>query len=41
MANIPSVTGAFDPIKSLGTHTVTAKLHNDVEFPITVEVVSK
>ena len=31
----------MDPIKSLGTHTVTAKLHNDVEFPITVEVVSK
>ena len=31
----------MDPIKALGTHTVTAKLHNDVEFPITVEVVSK
>jgi large subunit ribosomal protein L9 len=31
----------MEPIKSLGTHTVTAKLHNDVEFPITVEVVSK
>jgi large subunit ribosomal protein L9 len=30
-----------EPIKSLGTHTVTAKLHNDVEFPITVEVVNK
>ena len=31
----------MDPIKTLGTHTVTAKLHSDVEFPITVEVVSK
>ena len=31
----------MDPIKSLGTHTVTAKLHSDVEFPITVEVVSQ
>ena len=31
----------MEPIKSLGTHTVTAKLHSDVEFPITVEVVSK
>jgi large subunit ribosomal protein L9 len=31
----------MEPIKSLGTHTVTAKLHNDVEFPITVEVVSQ
>ena len=30
-----------DPIKALGTHTVTAKLHSDVEFPITVEVVNK
>jgi large subunit ribosomal protein L9 len=30
-----------DPIKTLGTHTVTAKLHSDVEFPITVEVVNK
>ena len=29
-----------EPIKSLGTHTVTAQLHHDVEFPITVEVVS-
>lgn len=29
----------LDPIKSLGTHSVTAKLHADVEFPITVEVV--
>ena len=29
-----------DPIKSLGQHTVTARLHSDVSFPITVEVVS-
>lgn len=27
-----------DPIKSVGTHLVPAKLHADVEFPITVEV---
>jgi large subunit ribosomal protein L9 len=30
-----------EPIKALGTHTVTAKLHSDVEFPVTVEVVKK
>ena len=29
-----------EPIKSLGTHLVPAKLHSEVEFPITVEVVS-
>ena len=29
-----------EPIKSLGTHLVRAKLHADVEFPITVEVAS-
>jgi large subunit ribosomal protein L9 len=29
-----------DAIKSIGTHQVTAKLHADVEFPITVEVVA-
>lgn len=29
-----------EPIRSLGTHEVLAKLHADVEFPITVEVVS-
>ena len=29
-----------EPIRSLGTHVVPAKLHADVEFPITVEVVS-
>jgi len=28
-----------EPIKTLGTHTVTAKLHNDVQFPVTVDVV--
>lgn len=28
-----------EPIKSVGQHTVTAKLHRDVSFPITVEVV--
>ena len=29
-----------EPIKSLGQHLVPAKLHTDVEFPITVEVVA-
>ena len=29
-----------EPIKSLGQHTVTAKLHTAVSFPITLEVVS-
>ena len=29
-----------ESIKSIGTHQVTAKLHADVEFPITVEVVA-
>jgi large subunit ribosomal protein L9 len=29
-----------EPIKSLGTHLVPAKLHSDVEFPITVEIVA-
>lgn len=29
-----------DPIKSLGTHTVPVKLHSDVEFAVTVEVVA-
>ena len=28
-----------DPIKSLGQHTVTAKLHSAVSFPIRVDVV--
>ena len=27
-------------IKELGTHTVTARLHSDVQFPITIEVVA-
>ena len=30
-----------DPIKTVGTHTVVAKLHGAVEFPITIEVVAK
>jgi large subunit ribosomal protein L9 len=29
-----------EPIKSIGTHVVPAKLHSNVEFPITVEVVA-
>ena len=29
-----------EPIKTTGTHLVPAKLHAEVEFPITVEVVS-
>ena len=29
-----------EPIKAVGQHTVTAKLHADVSFPITVDVVS-
>ena len=29
-----------EPIRTLGTHLVPAKLHADVEFPITVEVVA-
>jgi large subunit ribosomal protein L9 len=28
-----------DSIKTLGEYTVTAKLHSDVEFPFTIEVV--
>ena len=28
-----------EPIKSVGTHQIPAKLHPDVEFAITVEVV--
>ena len=30
-----------EPIKTLGTHSVPAKLHADVEFPVTVEVVAQ
>ena len=29
-----------ETIKTLGQHTLTAKLHSDVSFPITVEIVS-
>jgi large subunit ribosomal protein L9 len=29
-----------EPIRTLGQHTLTAKLHADVSFPITVEIVS-
>jgi large subunit ribosomal protein L9 len=29
-----------DPIKSTGTHTVSVRLHTDVEFPVTVDVVA-
>jgi large subunit ribosomal protein L9 len=29
-----------EPIRSVGTHLVPAKLHADVEFPVTVEVVA-
>jgi large subunit ribosomal protein L9 len=29
-----------EPIKALGQHLVPAKLHTDVEFPITVEIVA-
>lgn len=30
-----------DPIKVVGTHSVSVKLHSDVEFPISVEVTAK
>ena len=30
-----------EPVKSLGTHVVPAKLHSDVEFPVTVEVIAE
>ena len=30
-----------EPIKSLGEHSVPARLHADVEFPITLDVVAK
>jgi large subunit ribosomal protein L9 len=29
-----------EPLKTLGTHVVPVKLHADVEFPVTVEVVA-
>ena len=31
----------IEPIKSLGTYSVSVKLHSDVEFPVSVEVVKK
>ena len=30
-----------EPIKSIGTHQVPVRLHADVEFPVTVEVVAR
>jgi large subunit ribosomal protein L9 len=30
-----------EPIKALGTYQVSAKLHSEVEFPVTVEVVAR
>lgn len=30
-----------EPIKSLGTHAVPVKLHSDVEFPVTIDVVAE
>jgi large subunit ribosomal protein L9 len=30
-----------EPVKTLGTHVVPVKLHTDVQFPITVEVVAE
>ena len=30
-----------EPIKTLGTHMVPVKLHADVEFPVTVDVVGE
>lgn len=30
-----------EPVKTLGTHAVQVKLHSDVQFPITVEVVAE
>jgi large subunit ribosomal protein L9 len=30
-----------EPIKTLGTHQVVVKLHSDVEFPVTVEVIKQ
>lgn len=29
-----------EPIRTVGTHRVPAKLHHDVEFPITIEIVA-
>jgi large subunit ribosomal protein L9 len=30
-----------EPLKTLGTHTVPVKLHAEVEFPVTVDVVAE
>jgi large subunit ribosomal protein L9 len=30
-----------EPIKTLGTHVVPVKLHADVEFPVTIDVVAQ
>jgi large subunit ribosomal protein L9 len=30
-----------EPVKALGTRTIPVKLHADVEFPVTIEVVSE
>lgn len=30
-----------DPVKTLGTHVVSVRLHADVQFPITVDVVAE
>ena len=32
---------SVEHIKTTGSHQVTAKLHHDVEFPITVEIIAK
>ncbi len=29
-----------EPIKELGTHMITAKVHADVQFPITIDVIA-
>ena len=31
----------LEPVKSLGTHVISVRLHSDVQFPITVEVVAE
>ena len=33
--------GLDEPVKTLGTHVVSVKLHSDVEFPVTIEVVAQ
>jgi large subunit ribosomal protein L9 len=30
-----------EPVKTLGTHVVSVKLHSDVEFPVTIEVLAE